>query len=232
MTRLTVLMLALPGLALADSPERRRGEFLQMWDAVMDGSMMGPGDGWFKPSQTRYTWGRFATRFDRDKNGRVTSTELGGRSDPFTALDRDGDGAVTADDIDWSDNSTYSRQIGLAQQLLRRGDRDGNRKLSKEEWSALFDQVGAGKALDADSVRKLLFPPASPRPPKGAGGMPPKEVLLLGLLTGELGSAAEGPALESPAPNFTLSSPDDKTTITLSDYRGKKPVVLIFGSFT
>src|SRR5688500_12035551 len=138
MTRLAVLMLALPSLALAEPPERRRGEFLQMWDAVVDGSMMGPGDGWFKPSQTRYTWDRFQKRFDRDKNSRVPPAELGDRSDLFAALDRDGDGTVTADDLDWSDNSAYARQLGLAQQLLRRGDRDGNRKLSKEEWSGIF----------------------------------------------------------------------------------------------
>jgi hypothetical protein len=62
--------------------------------------------------------------------------------------------------------------------------------------------------------------------------MPPKEVLLFGLLTGEIGSGAEGPQLNAPATDFTLTSPDGKTTITLSDYKGKKPVALIFGSFT
>ena len=34
------------------------------------------------------------------------------------------------------------------------------------------------------------------------------------------------------APDFTLKSPDGKKTITLSDYRGKKPVALVFGSYT
>ena len=34
------------------------------------------------------------------------------------------------------------------------------------------------------------------------------------------------------APDFTLKSPDGKTTVTLSDYRGKKPVALVFGSYT
>ena len=62
--------------------------------------------------------------------------------------------------------------------------------------------------------------------------MPPKEVLLLGLLTGEIGSGAEGPKLNAPAPDFTLKSPDGETTITLSAFKGKKPVALIFGSFT
>ncbi len=34
------------------------------------------------------------------------------------------------------------------------------------------------------------------------------------------------------APEFSLKSPDGKTTFTLADQKGKKPVVLIFGSFT
>lgn len=35
-----------------------------------------------------------------------------------------------------------------------------------------------------------------------------------------------------PAPDFTLPDPSGKKEITLSTFRGKKPVVLIFGSCT
>lgn len=34
------------------------------------------------------------------------------------------------------------------------------------------------------------------------------------------------------APDFTLSDPSGKQATTLSSFQGKKPVVLIFGSFT
>jgi thiol-disulfide isomerase/thioredoxin len=34
------------------------------------------------------------------------------------------------------------------------------------------------------------------------------------------------------APDFSLKSPDGEKTVRLSDYRGAKPVVLIFGSYT
>lgn len=34
------------------------------------------------------------------------------------------------------------------------------------------------------------------------------------------------------APDFTLKSLDGKKKVALSDYRGKKPVALIFGSYT
>src|SRR5262245_11625131 len=225
--------LGVPAVAAADPPARHRSEFLQMLDAVLSGSEMGPGDGWFKPGVTRYTWDRFRSRFDANKDGRVTPKEFTGPPELFAVLDRDGDGVITADDMDWSDNSTYMRQLSLAQQLLRRADSDGNKKLSKEEWAGLYDRATKGKDyLDAEGLRRLLFPPSPPRPSGGGAGGPPKEVLVLGLLTGELGSAAEGPKLEAAAPDFTLRSPGEKKSVTLSDYRGKKPVVLIFGSFT
>ena len=34
------------------------------------------------------------------------------------------------------------------------------------------------------------------------------------------------------APDFTLQSPDGKRNVTLSAFRGKKPVALVFGSYT
>jgi hypothetical protein len=116
--------------------------------------------------------------------------------------------------------------------FMRQGDNDGNRKLSKDEWAKLFEQAAKGKtAVEAEDVRRLLFPPSPPRK-GGGGGMPSKTVLLWGLLTGEIGSGAEGPKLETDAPDFTLKSPDGKKSVALSTHRGKRPVVLIFGSFT
>ena len=34
------------------------------------------------------------------------------------------------------------------------------------------------------------------------------------------------------APNFTLATLDGKKKVTLSEFRGKRPVALIFGSYT
>jgi peroxiredoxin len=34
------------------------------------------------------------------------------------------------------------------------------------------------------------------------------------------------------APDFTLTDSSGEETVTLSDFRGKKPVALVFGSFT
>jgi hypothetical protein len=233
MRRILTLAVALVGsaAALADPPARHRGEFLRMWDAILSERPPSADFGWFGPSHARYTWDRLKVR-DKNGDGRITAEEFGGPADLFAALDRDGDGAITADDLDWSDNAPYFRQLAMAQQVLRRADADGNKKLSRDEWVKLFDELAKGKQqLEAEDLRQLLYPPAPPRSP-GGSGMPPKSILLFGLLTGEIGSGAEGPTLNAPAPDFTLKSPDGKTSITLSDYKGKKPVALIFGSFT
>ncbi len=34
------------------------------------------------------------------------------------------------------------------------------------------------------------------------------------------------------APDFRLSTPDGSSTVQLSDFRGQRPVVLVFGSYT
>src|SRR5262245_33610273 len=170
-----IIAVCLPSVALAaEPPKRHRGEFLQMWDAILSGQPPGPPGGWFKPAQTRFTWDRLKARADKNKDGRITAEELGVATEIFAALDRDGDGAITADDLDWSDSSPYSRQLSTAQQFLRQGDDDGNRKLSKEEWARLFEQAAKGKpALEAEDLRRLMFPPSPPR--KGGGGIPPKD---------------------------------------------------------
>ena len=42
------------------------------------------------------------------------------------------------------------------------------------------------------------------------------------------GNLTEG----SPAPDFTLSTHDHTSRVSLSSYRGQRPVVLVFGSYT
>jgi hypothetical protein len=69
--------------------------------------------------------------------------------------------------------------------------------------------------------------------PKGPPpGMPTPAILRRGVLLGEIGSPCEGPALGKEAPDFNLEAHDGVRRYTLSQFRGKKPVVLIFGSFT
>ena len=43
---------------------------------------------------------------------------------------------------------------------------------------------------------------------------------------------AQAPKAGDPAPDFTLSDISGTESVTLSDYRGKNPVALVFGSYT
>ena len=43
---------------------------------------------------------------------------------------------------------------------------------------------------------------------------------------------AKAPRVGDIAPDFTLYDIEGKNSVTLSDFRGKKPVALVFGSYT
>ncbi len=239
----TLPLLAVMSLAQAVSaasgpprPRPRPPEALEMLVAILkNGADMGPGTGWFHPRQSRYNWKWLARRMDANHDGVITRREFTGPAELFKQLDRDRDGQLTPADFDWSPKSPLARQAQIATMLFRRGDGDSNGRLTKAEWQALFDQAAAGKDyLTADDLRDLLFPPmrsTGKAPPPGAG-MPSRWTLLKGLFEGEIGSLYEGPALGDRAPDFTLTTQDGKRTVSFSDYRDKKPVVLIFGSFT
>jgi hypothetical protein len=88
--------------------------------------------------------------------------------------------------------------------------------------------------VSRDDLRAGLFPADSKSgasPPPGAQG-PSTEVLLKGVLSGELGSMREGPGIDNKGPDFELATEDGKRSIRLSRFRDEKPVVLVFGSFT
>ncbi len=206
-------------------------EGVQMLLTILRGEMPDAGTGWFHPAQSLYDWKWLAARWDANRDGMITRKEFTGPKDLFDRLDRNRDGKITPDDLDWSSKSPYWREANLASRFFRRADGDGNGRITAEEWQALFKQTAGGKGiLTPEDLRQLLLPPPSPPPPSSE--MPSRLTLLHGLLTGEIGSLREGPRIGQPAPDFTLATQDGKTTITLSQFRGKKPVVLVFGSFT
>jgi hypothetical protein len=211
----------------------REREIVQMLSAVASGSQMGPGDGWFHPGQGRYDWKWLAARHDINGDGRITLKEFKGPRELFDRLDRDRDGVITRDDLDWSERSPYVRMSGMIGGWFNRIDTSSNGRISRDEWEEFFKRAGRGKEhLTTEDLRDALLqaPPKPKDAPKESGPSP--AVLFTGLLHGELGSFFEGPAVGDRAPNFTLQTHDSKRTIALKDYRGKKPVVLIFGSFT
>jgi EF hand len=212
-------------------PRMRPPEFVEMLTAIAGGSQMGPGEGWFHPAQSRYGWQWLAGRYDADDEGEITREEFPGPAEWFDRLDRNRDGVLTPDDFDWSERSPQLRQGGLASQWFRALDTNSNGRISRQEWEAFFKKAAKGKDhLTPDDLQEALAPP--PRKPSKEPPGPSPVVLALGLLNGEIGSMFEGPNLNQPAPDFVLKTQDGKRPVRLSEFRGKRPVVLIFGSFT
>ncbi|HVW01655.1 MAG TPA: hypothetical protein VHB77_14985 [Planctomycetaceae bacterium] len=205
-------------------------EAVQMLNAILSGSQMGPGEGWFRPSVSRYGWGWLAERHHVALDGAISAEAFQGDAEAFERLDRNRDGVLKADDFDWSSNSPFVRQMAQAGQWFRGLDASSNGRITREEWDEFFERVAGGKDfVTPEDLRSALFPP----PARGAGSQGPSEaVLLKGLLAGELGSFWEGPALNAPAPDFELNTQTGRRSIRLSSFREQKPVVLIFGSFT
>jgi hypothetical protein len=210
----------------------RKVESMQMLAAIVSGTPPASGDmGWFHPGQSVYDLKWLVERMDKDNDGAVSRQEFTGPTELFDRLDRDHDGRLTRADFDWSDDASINRQMRIVNQFFRRADDDHNEKLTAAEWQAMFRQAAAGKdALTREELHALLFPPPPPRNP--GAGMPSPLTLLKGMLDGEIGSLREGPPVGRLAPDFSLPNLDDDKAIALSSFRGKKPVVLIFGSFT
>jgi hypothetical protein len=228
----------------ADHPMTRESEAASMLATILKGGMMGGGDGWFGPGQSRYGWSWLAARHGITTDDRIPRKVWRGPSEVFDRLDRNHDGALSAADFDWSESSPASREERIYRGWFTKIDADTNGRISRKEWESLFDRLARGRDyLTADDLRRAFPLVVASGGGKGGAksggkgapqGLPRgfKEMLLKGFFDSEVGSPFPGPRVGEPAPDFTLATYDGKQKITLSDYRGKKPVVLIFGSFT
>lgn len=230
----------------------RNVEAAQMLGAIASGIPPNSGDvAWFHPGQSQYSLKWLLERMDKDHDGAISKKEFIGPAEWFARLDRDHDGRITATDFDWSDDAQLNQQMRLVNRLFSRIDADHNERITTDEWTAVFLQATKGKEdvapqnggavlngkekLTREQLHALLFPPPPPPSPptkKNEGLLPFPVVLIKGVFEGELGSFHEGPAVGKAAPDFTLPRYDEQKTISLSQHRGNKPVVLIFGSFT
>jgi hypothetical protein len=218
-----------------DHPMVKESEAAVMLAAILKGGSMGGDDGWFGPGASRYGWSWLAARHGVGIGGSIARDAWRGPQATFDRLDRNHDGELSAADFDWSDKSPAVREERIYRQWFAKMDGDSNGQISRKEWESLFDRVAAGKDhLNLDDLRRA-FPLAPPGGGKTADQKPPKgfqQILLKGFFQSELGSPFPGPKVGAPAPDFTLLTHDGKQKVTLSDYHGNKPVVLIFGNFT
>jgi hypothetical protein len=210
----------------------RPPEAVRMLAAILRGSQMGVGEGWFGPAETRYTWKWLTGHYVVDPTkGGIPRSSFGGQDVLFARLDRNRDGVITPDDLDWSDRNPYIQMSNVANRLFRKLNARADGRLTKEELLQFFDKAAAGKDhLSPDDFRDALL--AGSFGGQRPNDAPKPATLIRGMFAGDLGSMNEGPRLNDPAPDFILKMVDGKDTIQLSKRIGPKPIVLVFGSFT
>ncbi len=213
-----------------------RPEWADMMIAMLAGREMGPGDGWFKPSERKYEWGWLSAKFDANKDGTVSKEELTMEVPYpelfFPRLDRDNDGQLQLADFDYSGRQQPTPPLMLSQFLSSVLDADSNGRITPEELQSLLTRADKDKTgfLTGEDLYGEFSRAFSDRNAGGAD-MPGPEEMLSMFFRGEIGLWEAGPKLGAEAPDFTLPTHDGSQTISLSKSRGK-PVILIFGSFT
>jgi len=157
----------------------------------------------------------------------VTRDRFPGSEEAFNCLDRNWDGKLTPLDFDWSENGVLSRQKESTFALFKSADTNSDGRLTAEEWQSVFAKaVKEGGALNDLELEQLIYLPAVKKADKQARSKG-LETFLEKQKQGK-----KAPGLEELAPDFSLPSPDGQTSVQLSSFQGKRPVVLIFGSFT
>jgi hypothetical protein len=215
---------SLPPFARRLMPLTEAGLMLQ---TVQTGESLGPGQAWYKSSQRRHDWDWLSGQFDRNLDRRITSDELSAAPVLFGRLDRDGNGVVTGEDLDWTEKSTWVQKETQSLWLLRQIDRDGDGRITGKEWNDYFQRFAGEKAfLNANDIREAMLVE------RARGRKSYEDYWVRSLFEGDLGSPLEGPRVGDAAPDFTLTDSYGLNPISLSQFRGNKPVVLVFGSFT
>lgn len=98
-------------------------------------------------------WQMMVQRFDRDNDGQLTAEEFQGAPRIFALLDRDGDGVLTEEEATRVRAGGGEQGAGPGrggfnfEALLRNADKDGDGKISAEEWPGRPEMF---QRLDAD----------------------------------------------------------------------------------
>jgi hypothetical protein len=234
---------------LAEMMERdweNRPPWAEMAVMILKGESMGSGTGWFTGAERRYTWKWLANRLPEASNdGRITAEEIPELSEQdFDRVDQDRDRAITEADFAFEKNPMMEDD-SPAGAIFSRLDEDSNGRLTSKEIQRWFKQ--STKDTDFLSVDDLKIALGlGPQPPRrgrdSSEPRPDPRWKMMGMfLNGEMGSFSEGPALDSEAPDLDLPLVTHREEggleltdemVRLENYRGSKPVVLIFGSFT
>ncbi|MCI0742277.1 MAG: EF-hand domain-containing protein [Gemmataceae bacterium] len=168
-------------------------------------------------------------RMDKNKDGFLDQSEVPERiKERFKELDSNNDGKLSRQELEKAAPRLGQEPAPevAPDALFRLLDANKDGKLSKEELQnapKLLEKLDRNKdgMLDGDELK------AAPKKKKQQGR--PGEVIT---------PAAKGERLKDKlkagdeAPDFTLPDPKGTAQLTLSSFRGKKPVVLVFASYT
>lgn len=206
-------------------------EAIRMYLAICRGLPMATGHDWYGPGQSRYSWNWLADRHGVPPDAGIPLDKFLGEPAWFQRLDRNRDGQITADDLDWSSSSSWVQSAYIANRFFRRMDPNGDGRLSKADWLAYFDTVAQGRdEINSEQLREAWLAGLS----SGylPGDAPTKERLLEGFFSGDIGSLQEGPDLNGAAPDFSLQTTDGQRSVQLAAEIGPQPIALVFGNFT
>ena len=134
---------------------RTTPEAMRMFLSIRRGSRMGAGEGWFGPAQSRYSFAWLAERHGVTPADGIEADKFQGEPEWFARLDRNRDGKITGDDLDWSDRNPWVQHAYVANRLFRRMDPNGDGRLAREEWLAFFDAVAKGRdEVNSEEMRE------------------------------------------------------------------------------
>jgi hypothetical protein len=180
-----------------------------------------------RTGETRFGWKWLATRYDKDEAGEVTKDQFPDSENVFARLDRNWDGRLTLHDFDWSETGVLGRQKETTFALFKSIDKNSDGRIAAEEWQAVFAKTVAEKGfLNEQDLLQLIHLPGVQKAErqsrsKGLESFLEKQSRL-----------PKPPGLGEMAPDFSLASPDGLKSVKLSSFRGKRPVVLIFGNYS
>lgn len=206
-------------------------EGAKMLLSILQGSQMGPGEGWFGPAQSKYDFSWLASKCKITDAPEIPKAAFPGPDPLFKILDRNRDGSIQPMDLDWSPSNPMVEQAYQLNRIFRRIDAKGSGAITREDWNAFFDKASeSDDVLTAEDFSGTLL--AGFTGSFNPGDRPDPSQLVRGLFAGEIGSMLEGPKIGQQAPWFKLRKAQGQGEIELANLIGEKPVVLVFGNFT
>jgi Ca2+-binding EF-hand superfamily protein len=207
--------------------------------------------------ESRPAFAHFLERYDRDRDGRIARAEYSRTDEGFRNLDRDRDGIITAADLAqpvhmpadlaapflivrrFAGPDVDSIAIGDLDEAFEAADLDRDGSMDRVEFSGPDAPPGpdrfapllaaADRNHDARLTLEELKTYALARDRDGDGRLARRERMMPGV---EPRTGWFDPPDRQRAPDFTLPRDDAAGRVTLSAFAGKRPVALIFGSYT